>query len=101
MVKLRYCNFEAQAGLFLAARTITKHLLLGQRDRLLIASDVEEAFVPKATCLGGKALRARIMKTILNDATFILVYQCLKCCVARNYCLFNFLSTQRHSFLVK
>ena len=55
---MQYCNFKAQAGqrrAFLATGTVTKHLLLGQRDRILIASDVEEAFVPKATCLGEKA----------------------------------------------
>ena len=54
MVKMQYCNFKAQAGqrrAFLAAGTVTKHLLLGQRDRILIASDVEEAFLHKATCL--------------------------------------------------
>ena len=62
---MQYCNFKAE--------TVTKHLLWGQRDRRLIASDVEEAFLPKATCLGGKALRARAMKTILNDVTFIVV----------------------------
>ena len=40
-----------------------------------MAAEVEEALLPQATCLDGKALRARAMKTILNDATFIFVYQ--------------------------
>ena len=68
---MQYCNFKAQAG------TLTKHLLWGQRDSILIASEVEEALLPKATCFGRKALRARAMKTILNDATFIFVYNSL------------------------
>ena len=51
---MQCCNFKAQARqrrAFLAAGTVTKHLLLGQRDRIRIASDVEEAFLHKATCL--------------------------------------------------
>ena len=66
---------KTQAGQLKRGRNLTKHLLWGQRDRILIAAEVEEALLPKATCLDGKALRARIMKTILNDATFIFVYQ--------------------------
>ena len=77
-------------------------MLWGQRDRILIAADVEEALLLKATGLGGKALRARAMKTIFKDATFIFIYQSLKqCCVARNFCRFNFSPMQRHSLLLK
>ena len=65
---------KIQAGQLLRGRNLTKHLLWGQRDRILIAAEVEDALLPKATGLGGKALRARTMKTILNDATFIFVY---------------------------
>ena len=72
-------------------------LVWGQRDRILIAAEVEEALLPKATCLDAKALRARVMKTILNDATFIFVYNSFKCCVVRNFCLLSFPAT---SFLL-
>ena len=42
------------------------------------------------------------MKTIFKDATFIFIYQSLKqCCVARNFCRFNFSPMQRHYLLLK
>ena len=98
---LKYCKIKAQAGQLQRERNLTKHLLWGQRDRILIAAEVEEALLTQATCLGGKASRARTTKTIFKDGTFIFVYKSLKCCVVRNYCLLSVLATSFFTFETK
>ena len=98
---LKYCKIKAQAGQLQRERNLTKHLLWGQRDRILIAVEVEEALLTQATCFGGMASRARTTKTIFKDGTFIFVYKSLKCCVVRNYCLLSVLATSFFTFETK